>query len=207
MKQVFLRIPQRAYVLLIGLLLSVGAFAQITVNGHVKDGTGEGVIGATVRIVGQDGGTVTDFDGNFTLKCAEGASLQISSVGYQTVTVKAASEVNVVMQDDAALLNEVDRAFTLTKEGEKKPIIMEIKEGDMFLELTSSIGSMYGRVDVKKEGKDQIIGFNPRFFIEALKVIDDEEIDIYFVNSNSPCFICNETGKYIYIILPVNINR
>ena len=107
MKQVFMRIPQRAYVLLIGLLLSVGAFAQITVNGHVKDATGEGVIGATVRIVGQEGGTVTDFDGNFTLKCQQGADLQISSVGYQTVTVKAQPTVEVLMQDDAALLNEV----------------------------------------------------------------------------------------------------
>ena len=68
MKQVFMRIPQRAFVLVIGLLLSVGAFAQITVNGNVKDATGEAVIGATVRIIGQDGGTVTDFEGNFVIK-------------------------------------------------------------------------------------------------------------------------------------------
>lgn len=107
MKQVFFRVPQRAFMLIFGLLLSLGAFAQITVNGHVKDATGEGVIGATVRIVGQEGGTVTDFDGNFMLKCKEGVDLQISSVGYQTVTVKAAPEVNVVLKDDAALLNEV----------------------------------------------------------------------------------------------------
>ncbi len=107
MKQVFMRIPQRAFVLVIGLLLSVGAFAQITVNGNVKDATGEAVIGATVRIIGQDGGTVTDFEGNFVIKCEEGADLQISSVGYQTVTVKAKPTVAVVLQDDAALLNEV----------------------------------------------------------------------------------------------------
>ena len=102
-----MRIPQRAFVLVIGLLLSVGAFAQITVNGNVKDATGEAVIGATVRIIGQDGGTVTDFEGNFVIKCEEGADLQISSVGYQTVTVKAKPTVAVVLQDDAALLNEV----------------------------------------------------------------------------------------------------
>ncbi len=107
----------------------------------------------------------------------------------------------------SALLDEVERAYTLTRESERKPIVMEIKEGDMFLELTSSIGSMYGRVDIRKEGKDQIIGFNPKFFIDVLKAVDDEKIDIYFVNSNSPCFICNEIGNYIYIILPVNINR
>ena len=106
-----------------------------------------------------------------------------------------------------ALLHEVDRAITLTKESEKKPIIMEIKDGEMNVSLTSSIGSMNGHIEIYKEGKDQVIGFNPRFFIEALKVIDDDEISIYFVNSNAPCFICNDTGSYIYIILPVNINR
>ena len=107
MKQVFLRIPQRAMMLLFGLMLSVGTFAQITVNGLVKDATGETVIGATVRVVGEQGGTVTDFDGKFVLKCAEGAELQISSVGYQTATVKAKENLIVVLQDDAALLNEV----------------------------------------------------------------------------------------------------
>ena len=107
MKQVFMRIPQRAFVLVIGLLLSVGAFAQITVNGNVKDATGEAVIGATVRIIGQDGGTVTDFEGNFVIKCEEGADLQISSVGYQTVTVKAKPELVVVLKDDAQMLENV----------------------------------------------------------------------------------------------------
>ena len=59
MKQVKFKIPVRVIVLLCGLFLSVGAFAQqITVNGHVKDATGEPIIGATVRIAGQDGGTI-----------------------------------------------------------------------------------------------------------------------------------------------------
>ncbi len=93
--------------LLVGLLLSVGAMAQITVNGHVKDAAGDDVIGATVRIVGQQGGTVTDFDGNFTLKANQGDDLQISFVGYQPQTVKAAPQVEVILKDDAALLNEV----------------------------------------------------------------------------------------------------
>ena len=107
MKQVLFTIPQRAMMLLFGLMLSVGAFAQITVNGLVKDATGEGVIGATVRVVGQEGGTVTDFEGKFVIKCAEGASLQISSVGYQTATVQAKPEVIVVLKDDAQMLENV----------------------------------------------------------------------------------------------------
>ena len=88
-------------------MLSLGAFAQITVNGHVKDATGEDVIGATVRIVGQQGGTVTDFNGNFQLKAKAGAELQISSIGYQTATVKAAAQVEVILQDDAKVLDQV----------------------------------------------------------------------------------------------------
>ena len=114
------------------------------------------------------------------------------------------TEIKVNKND---LFNEIDRASTLTKESEKKPIIMEINENNLFLELTSSLGSMYGRTDISKEGKDLTIGFNPRFFIDSLKAIDDEEISIYFINSNSPCFIKDSEEKYIYIILPVNINR
>ena len=68
MKQVNIRNPFRMLVLMLGLFLSVGAFAQIDVKGHVKDAQGEPVIGATVRVVGTQTATVTDFDGNFALK-------------------------------------------------------------------------------------------------------------------------------------------
>ena len=81
MKQVKIRIPVRFFALLCGLFLSVGAFAQqITVNGHVKDATGEPIIGATVRIVGQSGGVVSDFDGNFTIEAASGSTLSVSYI-------------------------------------------------------------------------------------------------------------------------------
>ncbi len=109
MKQVKFRIPFRVLALLFGLFLSVGAFAQqITVNGHVKDATGEAIIGATVRVAGQQGGTVSDFDGNFQLKAKQGATLQISYIGYQSTTVTAAPTVVVTLQEEAAKsLNEV----------------------------------------------------------------------------------------------------
>lgn len=107
MKQLIFRFPSRLMFLVVGLMLSLGAFAQITVNGHVKDATGEDVIGATVRIVGAEGGTVTDFNGNFQLKAKAGADLQISYVGYQTATVKAAANVEVTLQDDATVLDQV----------------------------------------------------------------------------------------------------
>ena len=107
MKQEKLGCVQRALSLLFVMFLSVSAMAQITVNGHVKDAAGEDVIGATVRIVGEQGGTVTDYEGRFSLKCKQGASLQVSYVGYQTKTVAAAPTLEIVMQDDAAVLENV----------------------------------------------------------------------------------------------------
>jgi DNA polymerase-3 subunit beta len=60
--------------------------------------------------------------------------------------------------------------------------------------------------EVHKEGKDIMIGFNPKFLMDALRVIDDEEITIYMVNPKAPCFIKDENETYIYLILPVNFN-
>ena len=107
MKQVNSISPCRILVLLLGLFLSVGAFAQITVKGHVKDAEGEPVIGAAVRVVGTQTGVVSDFDGNFTVKASQGATLQVSYVGYQTATVKAAPNVVVTLVEDAKMLDNV----------------------------------------------------------------------------------------------------
>lgn len=101
-------------------------------------------------------------------------------------------------------LNCIDRATLLVKEGDKKPIIMNITDGDMELKINSTIGSMNENIDIQKEGKDIMIGFNPKFLIDALKVIDDEEIDIYMVNPKAPCIIRDENNSYLYLILPVN---
>ena len=103
-------------------------------------------------------------------------------------------------------LNCIDRATLLVKEGDKKPIIINITDGDLELKISSVIGSMNENIDITKDGKDIMIGFNPRFLIDALKVIDDEEINIYFVNPKAPCFIKDSEEKYIYLILPVNFN-
>ena len=101
-------------------------------------------------------------------------------------------------------LNCIDRATLLVKEGDKKPIIINITDGNMELKINSTVGSMNENIDIEKSGKDLMIGFNPKFLIDALKVIEDEEIDIYLVNPKAPCFIKDAQGKYIYLILPVN---
>lgn len=102
------------------------------------------------------------------------------------------------------LLSCIDRATLLVKEGDKKPIIINITDGLMELKINSAIGSMDEQIDIEKSGKDLMIGFNPRFLIDALRVIDDEQITIYLVNPKAPCFIRNEENSYIYLILPVN---
>ena len=89
------------------------------------------------------------------------------------------------------------------KEGDKKPIIINITDNSMELKINSVLGSMNEDIDIEKGGKDLMIGFNPKFLIDALRVIDDE-VSLYMVNAKAPCFIKNEEESYIYLILPVN---
>lgn len=104
------------------------------------------------------------------------------------------------------LLNCIDRATLLIKEGDKKPIVFRIVDGNMEININSALGSMKEEIDIQKEGKDILIGFNPRFLIDALRVIDDENVTIYMVNPKAPCYIRNDDQQYIYLILPVNFN-
>ncbi len=104
------------------------------------------------------------------------------------------------------LLNCIDRATLLIKEGDKKPIIINIQDGVMQLQIKSQIGSMNEEIEIEKEGKDLLIGFNPKFLIDALRVIDDEEVTLYLMNAKAPCFIRDDEESYIYLILPVNFN-
>ena len=97
------------FTLVIGLFLSVGAFAQqITVNGIVKDTTGEPVIGANVLVKGTTNGTITDFDGNFQLSANKGDIIVISFIGFTAQELPATAELmNVVLKDDSEMLSEV----------------------------------------------------------------------------------------------------
>lgn len=104
------------------------------------------------------------------------------------------------------LLDCIDRSTLLVKEGDKKPIIMNISNNSMELRINSFIGSMDEEIDIEKEGKDILIGFNPKFFIDALRVIDEEEVSLYMVNPKAPCFIKDDDDKFIYLILPVNFS-
>lgn len=90
------------------MLLSVQVFAQgLTVKGVVKDNTGMGVIGANILVKGTTNGTITDFDGNFTLEAKKGDVIVISFIGYKTQELPAADTMNVTLQDDTEVLDDV----------------------------------------------------------------------------------------------------
>lgn len=104
------------------------------------------------------------------------------------------------------LLGCIDRATLLLRESEKKPVVMTIEENSVHLEMNTKIGSMDESIGIEKEGKDIVFAFNPKFLIDVLRVIDDEDTYIYMINSKSPCFIKNKEESYIYMILPVNLS-
>ncbi len=102
------------------------------------------------------------------------------------------------------LLSCIDRATLLVKEEDKKPIIMMISDNSMELKINTTLGSMDEIIEITKEGQDMNIGFNPKFLIDALRAIDEEEITMYLVSPKAPCFIRDVDETYCYLILPVN---
>ena len=102
---------QRLFFVALLSVLAVGAFAQSkTVSGTVLDKTGESVIGASVVVKGTTNGTITDFDGKFTLtNVPESGTIEISFVGYKTVNVavKGQSTIKVILEEDTETLEEV----------------------------------------------------------------------------------------------------
>lgn len=92
------------------LLMSVVAFAQNQVTGHVADATGEPIIGANVTVKGTTVGTITDIVGNFTLEVGStDGTLVVSFIGYKSAeaAIKGKSPINVILQEDTETLDEV----------------------------------------------------------------------------------------------------
>lgn len=100
----------------------------------------------------------------------------------------------------------LDRATLLTSESEKRPVILQLEDETMNMRINSPIGQMNDRLDISREGKDIRIGFDPRFLVDALRVIDEEDVSIYMMNPIAPCIIKNQEETYYYMILPINVN-
>lgn len=148
-----------------------------------------------------DNHIVFEFDNTVVVsRLIEGEYFKID----QMISSDYSTKVTINKKD---LLESIDRSTLLVKEGDKKPIIMEIKDNLMELKINSAIGSMDEEIEINKEGNSLTIGFNPKFFIDALRVIDEEEVDIYMMNPMAPCFIKDSNNSFIYLILPVKIKE
>lgn len=106
-----------------------------------------------------------------------------------------------------AFAEAIDIQMVFINESDKRPVILDIKDDVMHIHVKTGKGVGQEDVEIKKTGEDLKIGFNPKFIIDALKVIEDEEVTISFVNSKSPCFIKDDEENYMYLILPVNFTE
>jgi len=137
-------------------------------------------------------------DTKFTCRLIEGSFFDVSQMLSGDYETK-------IHLNRKKFLDGITQAMSIASDADKKPIILGITdEEDMTLKVSSTRGSMNGAVPVEKQGKDIMIGFNPRFLTDALKAVEDEEIDAYFVNAKAPCFIRNTDSSYLYMILPIN---
>lgn len=158
----------------------------------------------TVSIFFTDKHVLFEFDRTVVVsRLIEGSYYNIDSM----LTGNYTTSVTVNRQE---LLSCIDRATLLIKEEDKKPIILMLSDSSMEMKINTTIGSMDEIIDIKKTGENMNIGFNPKFLIDALRAVDDEEITMYLVSPKAPCFIRNDIHEekkedsYCYLILPVN---
>ena len=105
------------------------------------------------------------------------------------------------------LLSHVEKATVLVRENDKKPLVFDIRDQQLSLKINSVLGSLNSEMMVNKTGRDLMIGFNPKFLLDILSVLDDDEISMYLTNSRAPGFIRDDDNTYNYLILPINFNQ
>ena len=145
---------KRQWILTLCMMLATWAWAQqgnITVTGQVVDQQNEPLIGVTVQVVGQQGGTVTDFDGNYSIKVAPNGTLKFTYVGYQeqTIAVGGKTTINVMMKDDAELLQEAVVVGYGTQKKESLTGAVTVVDSKAFQEkggLSSPLEALQGQV-------------------------------------------------------------
>ena len=102
------------------------------------------------------------------------------------------------------LYEGIDRGTLMLREGENKPIVFDVSDAKIDLSIKTIVGEMKENISCEKNGKDIAIAFRPKFFLDVLKVLEEEEINMYMINAKSPCIIRNDENTYVYFILPVN---
>ena len=144
MKKTSLNIFRTISLVLLLMVGSAAAFAQLAVQGTVVDmENGEPVIGASILEVGTTNGTITDFDGNFSITVQPGATLQFSYMGYKTQELPATATMQVRMGEDSELLDEVVVVgYGVVKKNDATGSVTAIKPDDMNKALTTTATDM-----------------------------------------------------------------
>ena len=126
-------------------------------------------------------------------------------IKYNDILPKEYKSKVIVSRND--LLNSIERASLLAKEGKNNLIKLSIFRDKIIITSRSEEGNVKEEVFVEKEGTDLDIGFNSKYLLDVLKAVDDEKIALEFNTSVSPCLIKPTEGrKYEYLVLPVRIS-
>ena len=140
-----------------------------------------------------------EFDDTIVLsRLIEGQYFQVD----QMISIDYATRADLNRLD---FMSSIDRAILMAKESDKKPIVVSVKDDVMELTMRSMIGSMRDEIDITKTGPDLTIGLNPRYLMDIMRVVGDNELSIYFVNARTPVIIRNDDMTYMYVVLPINI--
>lgn len=111
-----------------------------------------------------------------------------------------------VIAKKGELLNCIERASLMAKEGNTNLIKFDIKDDNLIITSNSQLGTVVEELNIILQGEELQIAFNSKYLIDVLKIIDEEEIVLEFSSSVSPCIIKNkESNKYIYLVLPVRL--
>ncbi|MGX8796502.1 DNA polymerase III subunit beta [Fusibacter sp. JL298sf-3] len=127
-------------------------------------------------------------------------------INYNQILPTEYKSVLTVKTDD--LFTCLDRSFLMARENKNVAIRLDIKDDQLKIISNSEMGSAVETLPIGLEGQDLEIGFNPKFLIDALKVIESDEIQMHFVNNVSPCIIKPvDTDNYTYLVLPCRIAK
>lgn len=106
------------------------------------------------------------------------------------------------------LLTALERSVIVSREANKTPVVLTIKQEIVAVASNAELGTSYEEINAEMDGNELEIAFNPKYLIEALKAIDDEDIAIQFTTSLSPCIIRGtDTDEYKYLVLPLRLKN
>ena len=128
-------------------------------------------------------------------------------LNYKQIIMASAKDT-VITVNKAQIVDALERASLLSKIGQNNLVKFDIKEDAMLLTSNSEIGNIKEKISIVLEGKDLLIAFNARYFLEAFRTIDDEFVKINFQGPTNPCTITpvdGEKEEYLYLILPVRM--